>query len=82
MELSTLLSIRPAAISSSEFGKSSRLFKLKWLKKESVVPYARGFPGISFLPAGLTQPNSNKTSIVPVEKDTPLISSISDLVTG
>ena len=41
-----------------------------------------GFPGTFFLPDGLTQMSSNNISRVPVLKDTPLISSISDLVTG
>tara|TARA_Y100000389_G_scaffold75504_1_gene72164 strand:+ start:308 stop:442 length:135 start_codon:yes stop_codon:yes gene_type:complete len=41
-----------------------------------------GLPGTSFLPVGLTQSNSNNISNVFEAKATPLISSISDLVTG
>ena len=55
---------------------------LKWFKKFSVVAYCIGLPGTFFLPAGLTQSNSNKISKVFVPKATPLISSISERVTG
>jgi len=41
-----------------------------------------GLPGTFFLPDGLTQLSSNNISKVPAPKDTPRISSISDLVTG
>ena len=41
-----------------------------------------GLPGTSFRPAGLTQSNSSKISKVLDANETPLISSISDLVTG
>ena len=44
--------------------------------------YCMGFPGIFFLPDGLTQSSSIKISIVFDPKATPLICSISDLVTG
>ena len=72
----------PAELNSSIVGKSDSFWILKWFKKFSVVTYCIGLPGTSFLPAGLTQSNSNKISIVFVAKATPLISSISDLVTG
>ena len=41
-----------------------------------------GFPGTSLRPAGLTQSSSNKISSVFEANATPLIDSISDLVTG
>ena len=76
------LSISPAEVSSSILGKSDNFFKLKWLRKLSVVTYWIGLPGTSFLPAGITQSNSNNISKVPEAKATPLISSISERVTG
>ena len=75
-------SINPAEESSSIVGKSDSFFILKWFKKFSVVAYCIGFPGTFLRPAGLTQSNSNKISRVFVAKATPLIDSISDLVTG
>ena len=82
IDLSKRLSIKPAEANSSEFGKSDNDFKLKWLRKLSVVTYNKGFPGISFLPCGFTHPSSNNISKVPVLNETPLISSISERVTG
>ena len=83
IDLSILdVSINPAVPSSSIVGKSESFWILKWFKKFSVVAYCICLPGTSFLPAGLTQSNSSNISNVLEAKDTPLISSISDLVTG
>ena len=76
------LSINPAEVNSSILGKSDNFCKLKWLKKSSVVIYCIGLPGTFFLPDGRTQFSSKSISNVPVAKATPLICSISDLVTG
>ena len=76
------VSIKPADPNSSIVGKSVNFCILKWFKKLSVVAYCIGLPGTSFLPAGLTQFNSKRISIVLDANVTPLISSISDLVTG
>ena len=74
--------MRPAELNSSIVGKSEIFCILKWFKKFSVVRIELVFPGTSFLPAGLTQSNSKRVSRVFVAKETPRISSISDLVTG
>ena len=49
---------------------------------QNVCEICIGLPGTSLLPCGFTQFSSNKISSVFVPKDTPLISSISALVTG
>ena len=77
-----LESIKPAEPSSSTVGKSLSFCKLKWLKNSSVVPYCIGLPGTFYLPCGLTQLSSISISSVLVPNATPLISSISALVTG
>ena len=83
MDLSILeVSMSPAEPSSSIEGKSESFWILKWFKKFSVVEYWMGLPGTSFRPAGLTQSNWSSVSKVFEANDTPLISSISDLVTG
>ena len=83
IEVSTFeLSINPADESSSIFGKSDNFWRLKWLKKSSVVIYCIGLTVTFFLPEVLTQLSYSSISKVPVAKDTPRISSISDLVTG
>ena len=60
------LSIKPADVNSSTFGKSDNFWRLKWLKNSSVVTYWIGLPGTSFLPAGLTQFNSKNISNFPM----------------
>ena len=55
---------------------------IKWFKKFSVVAYCIGLPGTFFRPAGFTQSNSKRISRVLVPNATPLISSISERVTG
>ena len=75
-------SINPAEVSSSTVGKSDNFSMLKCSKNFSVVAYWIGLPGIFFLPAGRTQSNSRRISKVFDAKATPLIDSISDLVTG
>ena len=76
------LSINPAAPKSSTVGRSDNFWRFKWLKTSSVVTYWIGLPGTFFLTQGLTQCNAIKMSNVCVQKATPLIYSISALVTG
>jgi len=63
-------------------GNSLSSPKPKWSKKASEVFHVKGLPGVDLLGPGCIQPNSKRTSIVPLLRETPRIFSISERVTG
>ena len=81
-DIKSLEPIRPADLSSESPGKDDKSFKPKTSKNFSVVPHVKGLPGDFLLPFGLIHYNSKRLSKVPFEILTPLIFSISALVTG